>query len=70
MFKVLCAITVRNENAQSIMWRYKHIFVLEYLAEKEGFGELDFINQIVDNNDVIENSNDLPDLLLRLDKRF
>ena len=70
IFQVLSAIIRKNNKAQQTMWRYKHIIVLENIEDLEGLGELQLINQLVENTELLENSKDLPEFFSKLNERF
>lgn len=70
IFDSLKAIVYKNEKMQKVMWKHKEFLVFEKRALSCQYGELDLINYILDNNELLHESNRLDDFATSIFKRM
>lgn len=70
LFNWLIVLSHKNEKVQKAIWKYRNLLVLEELGDNIGYGELELVNTILENDQLLLQVTDLENLSNRLIKRW
>lgn len=63
IFTILYGMTVKNKRMKILLWKYKTDIILPDLGPDPGYGELELLNELLDDQSLLSKATDLQDVL-------